>query len=162
MPRLKKLVLEIARWAVVIAAVWNLASMFQEDPVSDADPAAVREAVTAELDMSQVLPGDNQMIKRLYGLDPADYEACILYYPGTNMVAEELLLVKLADTAQQETVRAAVEARLQTQKNTFDGYGVEQYDLLTNHAVVEIRGNWVLFAVNAKSQAALEAFLAAL
>lgn len=159
---MKKIILEIARWAAVLAAVISLSSMFGGDPVSDADPAAVEEAVVAQLDMSQVLEGDNQMIKRLYGLDPAAYEACVLYYPGTNMVAEELLIVKLADTAQQETVRAAIEARLDTQKTTFDGYGVEQYDMLTNHAVVEIRGNWVLFAVNANSQAALEAFLAAL
>lgn len=159
---MKKIILEIARWAAVLAAVISLVSMFGGDPVSDADPAAVEEAVVAQLDMSQVLEGDNQMIKRLYGLDPAAYEACVLYYPGTNMVAEELLIVKLADTAQQDTVRAAVEARLETQKTTFDGYGVEQYDMLTNHTVLEVRGNWVLFAVNAKSQAALEAFLAAL
>ena len=159
---MKTLILEIARWAAVMAAVVSLALMFGGDPISDADPAAVQEAVTAQLDMSQVLEGDNQMVKRLYGLDPAAYEACVLYYPGTNMVAEELLIVKLADVAQQEEVQAAIEARLDTQKTTFDGYGVEQYDMLTNNAVVEIRGNWVLFAVNAKSADALKAFLAAL
>ena len=159
---MKKLIYEIARWAAVAAAVVSLVLMFGGDPISDADPAAVRDAVTATLDMSQVIEGDNQMVKRLYGLDPGAYEACILYYPGTNMVAEELLIVKLADTAQQDTVRAAIEARLDTQKTTFDGYGVEQYDMLTNKSVVEIRGNWVLFAVNAKSGDALQAFLDAL
>ena len=159
---MKKLILEIARWAVVLIAVIHLALMFAGDPISNADPAAVETAVTSALDMSQVLEGDNQMIKRLYGLDPGSFEACILYYPGTNMVAEELLIVKLADTAQQEQVRAAIDARLQTQKTTFDGYGVEQYDLLTNHAVVEIRGNWVLFAVHTDAEAALQAFLDAL
>ena len=159
---MKKMIFEIARWAAVLAAVVSLALMFGGDPISDADPAAVQEAVTAQLDMSQVLEGDNQMIKRLYGLDPAAYEACVLYYPGTNMVAEELLIVKLTDVAQQEELRTAIEARLETQKTTFDGYGVEQYDMLTNHAVVEIRGNWVLFAVNANVEAALQAFLDAL
>ena len=159
---MKTMILEIARWAAVLAAVISLALMFGGDPISDADPAAVAEAVTAQMDMANVLEGDNQMIKRLYGLDPAAYESCVLYYPGTNMVAEELLLIKLADTAQQEAVREAIEARLNTQKTTFDGYGVEQYDMLTNNAVVEIRGNWVLFAVNAKGEAALQAFLAAL
>lgn len=159
---MNKWIYEIARWAAVAAAVVSLVLMFGGDPISDADPAAVEEAVVAQLDMSQVLEGDNQMIKRLYGLDPSAYEACVLYYPGTNMVAEELLIVKLADIAQQEEVRAAVEARLQTQKTTFDGYGVEQYDMLTNDTVVEVRGNWVLFAVNANSEAALQAFLDAL
>lgn len=156
------MIFEIARWAAVVAAVVSLVLMFGGDPISDADPAAVQEAVTARLDMTQVLEGDNQMIKRLYGLDPAAYEACVLYYPGTNMVAEELLIVKLTDTAQQEEVSAAIAARLETQKTTFDGYGVEQYDMLTNHAVVEVRGNWVFFAVNANAEAALQAFLDAL
>lgn len=156
------MILEIARWAVVLAAVIMLAVMFGGDPVSDADPEAVRAAVVERLDMSQVLEGDNQMVKRLYGLDPGDFESVTLYYPGTNMVAEELLIVKLADVSQQEAVRAAIEARLETQKTTFDGYGVEQYDMLTNKAVVKVRGNWVLFAVNENSQAALDAFLDAL
>lgn len=159
---MKKTVFEILRWAIVLAAVLSLATKFSGDPISDADPAAVREAVTAQLDMSQVVEGDNQMVKRLYGLDPAAFEACVLYYPATNMAAEELLIIKLADIGQQEQVRAAIEARLQTQKNTFDGYGVEQYDMLTNRAVVEIRGNWVLFTVNTGAEEARRAFLDAL
>lgn len=155
-------VYEIARWLVVLAAVVFLIAMFGSDPISAADPADVETAVTAKLDMSAMLRGDNQMIRRLYGLDPAAYESCVLYYPTTNMVAEELLIIKLADTAQQEAVRGAIEARLETQKASFDGYGIEQYDMLTNNAVVEIRGNYVLFVVNANAAAAQKAFLDAL
>ena len=85
-------------------------------------------------------------------------------YTGTNVKieGEELLIVKLSDVSQQETVRKAVEARIATQKNTFEGYGVEQFALLSNNAVVELRGNYVLFVVNAASADALRAFLAAL
>ena len=159
---MKTLILEIARWAAVVAAVVSLVLMFGGDPISDADPAAVQEAVTAQLDMSQVMEGDNQMVKRLYGLDPAAFESCILYYPNTNMMAEELLILKLSDTAQQQSVRAAIEARVETQKTTFEGYGVEQFELLTNNAVVEVRGNFVLFVVNANSAEAQKAFLKAI
>lgn len=159
---MKKLLLEIARWAVALTAVISLAVMFRSAPISDADPNAVREAVTARMDLSNVLEADNQMIRRLYGLDIAAYEGCILYYPATNMGAEELLIVKLADLEQAQTVQSAIEKRLQTQKNTFDGYGVEQYDLLTNHAVVEVRGNYVLFAVGQTSDQVRQAFLDAL
>lgn len=153
---------EIARWAVVLVAVIFLIVMFSGNTVSTADPADVEAAVTAELDMSSLLPGDNQMFKRLYGLDPSQYEACILYYPATNMMAEELLIVKLADVSQQETVQAAVEDRIATQKNTFEGYGVAQFEMLTNQAVVEVRGNYILFVVSADSAAARSAFLDAI
>lgn len=153
---------EIARWVVALTAVITLAVMFGGNTISDADPAEVSASVTAQLDMTNMLEGDNTMIKRFYGLDPSAYEACILFYPTTNMMAEELLIVKLSDISQQETVRAAVEARITTQKNTFEGYGVEQFEMLSSNAVVEICGNYVLFVVNANSAAAREAFLDAL
>ncbi len=152
------LFLEIARWAVVLVAVVLLASMFGGDEVSDADPETVTAAVLETVDLSNMVEAENQMIKRLYGLNPADYASCTLYYPTTNMGAEELLLVKLRDTDQQETVRTAIEARLETQKNTFEGYGVEQFDLLSNYSVIEIRGNYVLFVVSSACDAAKTAF----
>ena len=159
---MKRFLYEIARWAVLAVAVVSLMIRFGGDTVSNADPADVEAAVVAEIDMTNMLQGDNKMIKRFYGLDPAAFEACILYYPTTNMMAEELLIVKLSDVSQQEMVRKAVEARIATQKNTFEGYGVEQFEMLSNNAVVEVRGNYVLFVVNAASAEAQKAFLGAI
>ena len=159
---MKRFLYEIARWAVLAVAVISLMIRFGGDTVSNADPADVEAAVVAEIDMTNMLQGDNKMIKRFYGLDPAAFEACILYYPTTNMMAEELLIVKLSDVSQQEMVRKAVEARIATQKNTFEGYGVEQFEMLSNNAVVEVRGNYVLFVVNASSAAAQKVFLGAI
>ena len=159
---MKALLLESARWAVALAAVICLVLMFRSDPISDADPVAVRAAATEQMDLSQVLEADNQMLRRLYGLDPSAYESIVLYYPATNMGAEELLIVKLASVDQADSVRSAIDARLQTQKNTFDGYGVEQTDLLTNHAALEVRGNYVLFVVSKTADQVRQAFLDAL
>lgn len=159
---MKTTIYEIARWAVVLVAVIFLFVMFGGNTVSSADPADVEAAVVAELDMTNMLQGDNQMVKRFYGLDPSQFEACILYYPTTNMMAEELLIVKLSDVSQQEMVRSAVEARIATQKNTFEGYGVEQFEMLSNNAVVEVRGNYILFVVSSNSAAARDAFLSSI
>ena len=145
---------EIGRWAAVIAGLVILLVLFGGNSVSGADPQEVAQAVTDVIDMENMQLADNQMVKRFYGLDPADYEGCVLYYPNTNMMAEEVLIVKLKDISQQQTVSDAIETRLQTQKNTFEGYGVEQFDLLTNHAVVELRGNYVLFVVSDHAEAA--------
>ncbi len=159
---LKIKILKCIRWLLVLTAVISLVTMFKSDPISDADPETVAAKVVETIDMEHMLKADNQMFKRFYGLDPSVFEACILYYPSTNMMAEELLIVKLSDVSQQEPVRAAIEARIKTQKTTFEGYGVEQYDMLTNNAVVEIRGNYVLFVVNPASAQARKAFLDAL
>ena len=155
-------IFEIARWTAAVLALVCLLTMFGSNKISNADPAEVEAAVVAELDMSAMVKADNQMVKRLYGLDPASFEGCVLYYPNTNMMAEELLILKLSDTAQQQTVRSAIEARVETQKTTFDGYGVEQYALLTENCIIDIRGNFVLFVVNADCDAAQKAFAGAL
>ena len=155
-------IFEISRWTAVVLALVCLLTMFGSSKISNADSAEVEAAVVAELDMSAMVKADNQMVKRLYGLDPAAFESCILYYPNTNMMAEELLILKLSDTAQQQSVRAAIEARVETQKTTFDGYGVEQYALLTDNCIIDIRGNFVLFVVNADCDAAQKAFAGAL
>ena len=155
-------IFEISRWTAVVLALICLLTMFGSNKISNADPAEVEAAVVAQLDMSAMIKADNQMVKRLYGLDPAAFESCILYYPNTNMMAEELLILKLSDTAQQQSVRAAIEARVETQKTTFDGYGVEQYALLTDNCIIDIRGNFVLFVVNADCDAAQKAFAGAL
>lgn len=153
---------EIARWVAAFAILLSLGTLFGSNKISDADPAEVEAAVTAQLDMTSMLKADNQMVKRLYGLDPASFESCILYYPNTNMMAEEVLILKLKDTSQQEAVRTAIEARVETQKTTFDGYGVEQYALLTENCIIDIRGNYVLFVVNADCAKARDAFADAL
>ena len=155
-------IFEISRWTAVVLALICLLTMFGSNKISNADPAEVEAAVVAQLDMSAMVKADNQMVKRLYGLDPAAFESCILYYPNTNMMAEELLILKLSDTAQQQSVRAAIEARVETQKTTFDGYGVEQYARLTDNCIIDIRGNFVLFVVNADCDAAQKAFAGAL
>lgn len=159
---MKSTIFEILRWLCAIVAVVFIATSFSQDTTSNAAPESVESAVTAALDMQTMQKADNQMIKRLYGLSPTDFESCVLYYPTTNMGAEELLIVKLSDTSQQQAISDAVQARLETQKASFDGYGIEQYDMLTNNAILEVRGNYILFVVNPSASAAQAAFINAL
>lgn len=158
----KNMVLEAVRWVAVIAAVVYLLVMFGGNTVSSSAFEDVSSAVLETVDTENMVLAENQMVKRLYGIDPAAFEGCVLYYPATNMMAEELLLVKLTDVSQQEAVQAAMQTRLQTQKNTFEGYGVEQFDLLTNYCVLEVRGNYALFVVSKTCTDAQKAFQDAL
>ena len=158
----KNYIYEGLRWIALVVAIVSLAVMFGGNTLSDADFEDVSAAVLEKVDTENMTLAENQMIKRLYGLDPAAFEGCVLYYPTTNMMAEEVLIVKLSDVSQAEAVQQAMEARLQTQKTTFEGYGVEQFDLLTNYCVLEVRGNFALFLVSKNHTDAYEAFLDAL
>lgn len=157
----KIMLLEILKWLFVAALCVFLYFMLSSNRESNTPFADVKEAVIAAADLTPMAEGDNQALKRLYGLSASDYENVLLYYPTTNMGAEELLLVQLKDVSQQQSVQTAIENRLDTQKKSFDGYGVDQYAMLEN-AVVEVQGNYILLVVAADPDPVRKAFTGAL
>ena len=70
----KSTLYELARWVCFGAAVMFLIIMFGGNTVSNAQPEAVAAAVTETIDMTNMVEADNQMVKRLYGLDPSSFE----------------------------------------------------------------------------------------
>ena len=156
----KIILLEVLKWLLVVALCVFLYFMLSANRESKAAFSDVKEAVLNAANLSPMAEGDNQAIKRLYGLSASDYENVLLYYP-TNMGAEELLLIQLKDISQQQAVKSAIESRLDTQKKSFDGYGVDQYAMLEK-AVVEVQGNYILLVVAADPAPVRKAFLGAL
>ena len=159
--KLKIPVFEAAKWLLFLLVIVFIISMMSQGRESAADFSTVTAAVTENTDITILQEADNQMAKRLYGLDPAQYEGFLLYTPTTNMGSEELLVVKLADISQQDAVVAAIENRIATQMSSFEGYAQTQYEMLQN-AVVEVQGNYILFISAADPAPARQAFLGAL
>lgn len=157
----KIILLEVLKWLFVAALCVFLYFMLSANRESRAVFSDVQEAVISAADLTPMAEGDNQTFKRLYGLSASDYENVLLYYPTTNMGAEELLLIQLKDLSQQQAVKDAIESRLDTQKKSFDGYGVDQYAMLEK-AVVEVQGNYILLVVAADPAPVRKAFLGAL
>lgn len=145
------------RIVMVLLLIGFIISLQSGDKVSDADINDVAQAVIAQLDMSAMQESPHRNFKKFYGLNATDYEGVVLYSPVTNMDAEELLIVKLKDTSQAEAVETAINKRLETQKNSFEGYGIEQYDLLEKH-VLDVRGNYILYVVHTDAAKADQAF----
>ena len=157
----KIILLEVLKWLFVAALCVFLYFMLSANRESRAAFSDVQEAVISAADLTPMAEGDNQTFKRLYGLSASDYENVLLYYPTTNMGAEELLLIQLKDLSQQQAVKDAIESRLDTQKKSFDGYGVDQYAMLEK-AVVEVQGNYSLLVVANNPAPVRKAFLGAL
>ena len=157
----KIILLEVLKWLFVAALCVFLYFMLSANRESRAAFSDVQTAVTSAADLTPMAEGDNQTFKRRYGLSASDYENVLLYYPTTNMGAEELLLIQLKDISQQQAVKDAIENRLDTQKKSFDGYGVDQYAMLEK-AVVEVQGNYILLVVADDPAPVRKAFLGAL
>ena len=141
---------------VVVIIVYLAGSSGSKKTVSEVAPALISLFDNERSELSQ-----ERMFKKHYGLNAQDYAGVILYSPISNMDAEELLLVKLADESQAEELTAAVEARLNSQTNVYEGYAPAQYDLCKN-AVIDLQGNYLLFVIHEDAALIDEAYRKAL
>lgn len=126
-------------------------------PDSQSSLEEVSQAVSGSVSLEGMEESSNQMFKKFYGLNANDYEGVALYAPASNMDAEEILIVKLKDSSQAEAVTSAVNKRLETQKSNFEGYGIEQFDLLEDH-ILDVQGNFILYVVHPDASKADQAF----
>ena len=131
------------------------------DKTSNASLEDVAQSVAGAIDLEGMEESTNQMFRKFYGLNAGDYEGVTLYAPASNMNAEELLVIKLQDSSQADSVTQAINSRLETQMNRFEGYGVEQYDMLENH-VLDVQGNFILYIVHPDAEKADQAFRSSL
>lgn len=122
---------------------------------------AVTDSVIKAIKVEGMEESSNRMFKKFYGLNASDYEGVTLYAPVTNMNAEELLIIKLKDRSQAESVTEAINSRLETQKSSFEDYGIEQFDLLENH-ILDVQGNFILYIVHPDATKADQAFRSSL
>lgn len=157
----KFIILEVAKWLAVVLMLIFFIKLTSGTGDSNASFESVSEAVTKTLDQTNMTSADNQMIKRLYGLDPSQFDGILCYSPATNMAAEEVLLIKLKSDDQQDAVREAIEARRDSQMRTFDGYGFEQYAML-EQSIIEVHGNYILYISSNDPKTTVKAFSDAL
>lgn len=104
-----------------------------------------------------VVSENDMVVKERFGLEANAFNALVYYGPDSNMDAAELLLVDMKDTSQKETVTDAIQKRIDYQKTCFEGYGVDQMELI-NQAKTVVYGHYVLFIVSKDSQPARDAF----
>ena len=149
--------LTILRIAMVAALLIFMIVLQVGNRNSNASLESVSQEVLGAADQDGMQESNNRMFQKFYGLDAQDYEGVTLYSPVSNMDAQELLIVKLKDSSQAEAVTEAINARLETQMNSFEGYGIEQYAMLEDH-ILDVQGNFILYVVNPNAQAADEAF----
>ena len=159
-PMRKRFFLGAGRWLTAIAIGFCLFRLLWDGAAAGVPFDTVTAAVVQSVDLSQTKTADGQMLRRLYGLDPAEYAGCALYYPAGDMGVTELLLLRVQTDDQLETVQAAAQRRLDTQTNTFAGYAPEQYALCKDGSAIVIKGQDVMFVISADKDAAVRAFRA--
>ena len=147
----------LIKYILLILLIAFIVSLMRGDKISSSKLEDVTAKVIEAMDMTDLSVADNRTVRRLYGLNVDDYDGVRLYVSDSNMKVEEVLIIKLKDESQAETVETAALGRVDTQLQSFEGYGPEQCKLLEDH-VLDTEGNYVLFVVNQEAQAADQAF----
>lgn len=117
----------------------------------------VRQSLEAALDKESLTEQDQTALRRNFNLNAADYAGVMYYSTGANISAEEVLLVKVKNDSQVQEVTAAVDQRIESRINDFEGYAPDEVKLLEN-ARRSVRGTYIFFACSPKADEYLSAF----
>ena len=117
----QRITINVTKWGMFAAVMGLLFFMLAKGTgsASTADPDTIRANITSAADTDKMQEGDNRMLRRLYGIDPEQLEAVTLYYPASNMGAEELLFVRVKDPAAVKEIRELIETRNESQIKAF-------------------------------------------
>lgn len=146
---------------LVLCLLVFIGLMMRSDPQSDKTVLDVEESIAAVADMSSMERAQENDVRRAFGLSVNDYEGVVYYKSVSNMDVDEILIVKLKSPEQAEAVESAVQARIDSQLQSFQGYGAEQCQLL-DEAIVDVRGNFIFYVVSQYASAYDKAFLSSL
>ena len=147
----------IVRYGMVIALFIVVIVALSGNRESKAVFDEVSAAVAGSISTDNAAKSPVRYLKKNFGLNAEDYEGVLIYTPTTNMHANEMLLIKLRDTSQADSVRAAIEERISSQLNIFEGYAPDEVNLL-NNAIVDVRGNYIFYITDDNAQKADEVF----
>lgn len=152
--------INIAKYAVlaiILIFVYNVFSQTYADSSATVSQleSAVMKVDTDELKATQ--SGTDLDIKKMFGLNVADYEGAVYNRPVSNMDAQELLIIRAASTDQTKDIENAVKSRIDKQKKVFEGYAPKQYDMLCDAKVV-VKGRFVMYVTANNSERYISAF----
>ena len=141
------------KYAILIALVL-LAFIFayQFVKVKEFNFLLLQKNISSRIDGVDLKKGDVGTLKKLYSINGTEYEKFILFAPKSNMVADEILVIK-CKPGQADTVMAKVQKRIDSQSNSFKNYAPDQYAIIASSELKK-KGDYVIF-VSAKNMGAI-------
>lgn len=150
-------IINICKYLMVIALIGYVVLLVSGEGSNTVSVDTIETNITNAVSVKGMKKGTAQDLKKYYGLNAGDYDGTMLYIPDDVMSVNEILVVRVKDESQVESVETAAEERLAAQKESFEGYGVEQTRLLRS-AIEESKGYYVLLAVSKDADSIEAAF----
>lgn len=151
----------ITQMLLIGVLIFYVAVLLFRKEESDTPFAKMKQAVEAALDGSEMKEADHKMFRRNYRLNANDYDGVMLWFREGTMEVDEVLVVKLKSEEQSDTVVEAIEARKDSRKESFQGYGASQTKLIED-SIIDVRGNYILFVIKEDAEKIDQVFQKAL
>lgn len=138
----------------VLLACASCASRDEAQSSAPIDAVALADSLAGTVPfVDQMTPLELDAAVNVYGIDSAAVSAGKAYV-STGATAEEVAVFTAADAGQVETVRAALEKRVEDQKVAYTNYQPQEMTKLSD-PVIETRGDTVILCVSDDNSAAL-------
>lgn len=141
---MKKAILIALKICLVIFFGFFLCNELSGPSMSDTDFSVVEENVIKTMGTYELEKQGGQAIKKYFSINSADYENIQYYKSSDPMNVREIVIVKFKDPNQGEAFKEAMQQRIDTQINAFNGYGVEQVALLKK-AIISLDMNYAIY-----------------
>lgn len=148
--------------AIVFVCILVFVAQFLIQPQpSNAEISSVVEQTIHEEDISALSLANNKEVKRYLGLDPSSFEGITYYKNKDPMQGSEIVIAKFQNNEQKAEFENAIETRIESQKNIYEGYLPEEATRVSN-AVVYVQANYGIYIVSDDASAILSRFQASL
>lgn len=121
--------------------------LYQVLNVKNANMSVIKSDLEKNINLNLVNIGDEKTLKNLYYINKNDIEDFISYAPKSNMEIEEILILKVKESADISEIKSKISKRLQKQGESFKNYRPEKYNIIEN-AVLEEEGQYLIFIVS--------------
>ena len=127
--------------ALVVVLIFVLA--YQLVKVKNLDFATLGANIEKKVSMENFVKGNDLSLRKLYGINQIEVEKYISYVPKSNMMANEILIVK-AKPEYADAILARIQKRVDAQSKSFKNYAPDQYKIMSS-SVLKKKGDYIYF-----------------
>lgn len=127
--------------ALVVVLIFVLAHQFVK--VKNLDFTTLGANIEKKVSMENFVKGNDLSLRKLYGINKIEVEKYISYVPKSNMMANEILIVK-AKPEYADAILARIQKRVDAQSKSFKNYAPDQYKIMSS-SVLKKKGDYIYF-----------------
>ena len=127
--------------ALVVVLIFVLA--YQLVKVKNLDFATLGANIEKKVSMENFVKGNDLSLRKLYGINKIEVEKYTSYVPKSNMMANEILIVK-AKPEYADAILARIQKRVDAQSKSFKNYAPDQYKIMSS-SILKKKGDYIYF-----------------